>query len=203
MKTITFLRHAQLEPSFTNYEALSFPVFSDLATGAKDPHINQPNEKDSKEVVDNLPHGISQILHSTLTRSKETAELIAKDLPSVTSLVSESMLNEIYFNPVKMMTEDEFKTAGLSLVRPRLYELMMQNSDAVENIEHVLQRISHLEKFFLHSPAPSILCITHSFFMRVLVHYFLKNKKKASDYSAQDLIETIDYPYLQGFSIEL
>lgn len=203
MKTIYFIRHAKSTSLYLNYDKFPFKEFCRLAKGELDQDLNPESKTQILEKLKAENRQYDAIFYSPTRRAEQTAEIIKENTNDDLRIIENLGLKEIYFDPHFLTTADEFRARGMPVIRESLYNFMMQEREGVESVINVYSRIKHLEKSLKDCPYQSILCITHSFFMRVLLHYFLKNKKSPKEISAEVLIETIDYNYLDGFVFKL
>lgn len=204
MRTVCFIRHAKSTSFYPSYDKFPFEEFCRLAKGELDQGLNPESRTQilAKLKAENRQYDV--IFYSPTRRAKQTAEIIKENTNNNDLKIIENLnLKEIYFDPHFFTTADEFRARGMPIIRESLYNFMMQEKERVESVSDVYSRIKHLENNLKDCPYQSILCITHSFFMRVLPHYFLKNKKSPKEISAEVLIKTIDYNYLDGFVFKL
>ncbi len=203
MKTVCFIRHAKSTNLYLNYEGFPFEEFCRLAKGELDQSLNPESKAQILEKLKAVSRRYDVIFYSPARRAKETSKIIKENTDNNLKIIENLDLKEIYFDPYFLTSADEFSARGMPAIRESLYNFMMQGKEGVESVSDVYLRIKHLEKNLKDCPYQSILCITHSFFMRVLFHYFLKNKKNPKEISAVMLTKTIDYNYLDGFVFKL
>ena len=79
----------------------------------------------------------------------------------------------------------------------------MKGGCGAEDLDEVLFRAQKLKNELLRLPHNNILCITHSFYMRVLRLFYLENITKSKEISIEKLTNTIDHNYLEGFEINI
>lgn len=203
MKAVYFIRHAKSTSLYLNYDKFPFKEFCRLAKGELDQGLNPESRTQILEKLKAENRQYDVVFYSPTRRSKQTAEIIKENTNNDLRITKNLDLKEIYFDPCFLITDDEFRARGMPVIRESLYNFMMQGKEGVESVSDVYLRIKRLEKNLTDCPYQSILCITHSFFMRVLFQYFLNNKKCPKEISAEVLIKTIDYNYLDGFVFKL
>lgn len=203
MKKIKFIRHSKPADPFADYTKLSFDQISDLATEKFTPNIHPDTPKLILEKF--TAHEIARfnvILCSKSKRSIQTALQIKKLSKKNIKIIQTDNLAEIKFDPAITTTENKFIKNGLNEIRTSLFKGMKKGIGA-ESLHHVLERSKALETELRELPYENILCITHSFYMRVLHLFFLENLTQDKDISVPELINTIDHSYLDGFEIRL
>lgn len=202
MKKIMFLRHAKLAVPFNDYNKLTFAQICQLGMADIDPSINK---KGSAKQMNNLKKSLAKtevIYRSSSLRSEQTAELIKNFLNRNIPILENKNLNEIYFNLSLLMTREEFIKNRMLAIRKSIFR-GMRSGQGVESLERVIGKIRDLEKQLMASKNQYILCITHSFFMRVLRVYFLEDMVDSRRISELKLMNTIDHHYLEGFEVYL
>lgn len=203
MKKITFIRHSKLKPPYDDYSLSSFDEISGLATERITPDIHPESqkmllEKYSKKELESF----DLILCSRSNRTEQTARLILKLANKNLKIRKTNNLSEIFFDPKILSSQEEFSKQGLRVIRTSLFRGMKIGVGA-ENLDEVLFRAQKLKSELLRLPRSNILCITHSFYMRVLRLFFLVKITKSKDISIEKLTNTIDHNYLEGFEINL
>jgi broad specificity phosphatase PhoE len=106
-------------------------------------------------------------------RTSDTAIELLKEI-SLPPKIKLQELNEIAFDPSKLVTEKEYEKEKLTAVRTNLFEALVNNSN-IETGEEVLQRIKKIGKILKKTQADTVLVITHGFLMRYLDIFFVKN----------------------------
>lgn len=202
MKMIHFIRHSKLIDKFSDYSKLSFDEFSKIATGEMQPAIATISEEFfNTSYIHKHAITFDHILCATSLRAQQTATMISNILQRDIVVVKTTLLNEIKFDPRLLTNEEYFKKNGMDEIRVSLFNGMLTGKGA-ESIESIYKRIDDLKEILREQTDSSILCITHSFFMRVLRLYFLE-KKRVEEVTPEKLFETHDHTYLDGFSIQL
>lgn len=79
----------------------------------------------------------------------------------------------------------------------------MKKGVGAESLKDALKRSKALKTQLKELPYQNILCITHSFYMRVLRLFFLENLTQDKDIGVLKLINTLDHSYLDGFETRL
>jgi broad specificity phosphatase PhoE len=203
MKKIKFIRHSKLTHPYDDYSLLSFSEISGLATGRITPNIHPESQKMLlEEFGKEQLKSLDLILCSHSNRTEQTARLIQKLTNKNLEIMKTNNLSEIFFDPEILTNQEEFAMYGLGIIRACLFQ-GMKNGVGAENLDEVLLRAKKLKKELLALPYHSILCVTHSFYMRVLKLFFLERLTSSLDISELKFRNTIDYYYLKGFEINL
>lgn len=203
MKKIKFIRHSKLEYPYDAYSLLSFSEISGLATGRITPSIHPESQKIlSKKYDRETLESFDVILCSQSNRTKQTARLILKLANKNLEIRKTNNLSEILFDPEILTNQEEFVKQGLGVIRTSLFH-GMKGGVGAESLDKVLLRVNKLKSELLKLPYDNILCITHSFYMRVLRLFFLDKLTTSCIISELKLMNTIDHNYLEGFEIEL
>jgi len=203
MKKIQFIRHSKLAHPYDDYSLLSFREISDLATERISPDIHPDSHKIVFEKFDtDRLNSFDLILCSHSNRTEQTAMLIRKLANKGLEIRKTDNLSEIFFDPEILTNQEEFTKQGLGVIRASLFHGMKSGVGA-ESLDKVLQRAKKLKSELLSLPYDNILCITHSFYMRVLRLLFLEKLIQPQDISESKLTNTIDHHYLEGFEIRL
>lgn len=203
MKKIKFIRHSKLEHPYDDYSLLTFSEICGLATGVITPNIHPESHKMilQKNNIKQLK-SYDFILCSKSKRTEQTAKFILKLRNKPLKFKKSDNLSEIFFDPAIFTSEDEFIKHGLSVIRKSLFHGMKSKIGA-ESLDEVLTRAQRLKDELIKLPYDNILCVTHSFYMRVLRIFFLDNLTNSHDISELKLMNTIDHNYLEGFEIVL
>jgi broad specificity phosphatase PhoE len=203
MKHITFIRHSRLSGPYADYGKLTFSELADLGMKRVSPHVAQNTISliRAKFSATELA-GLDLILHSTDRRTKETAQAFRKSGAKNAAVQNTSRLDEIRFDPEALTTPELFAKHGLREIRRSLFYGMKRGKGA-DSLKETLERAAALEQKLKGLPGERVLCITHSFFMRVLRLYFLRGKRSAREITEAALMRTLDHLNLEGFSIRL
>lgn len=203
MKKIYFVRHSQLTPPFNDYSKLNFNQICDLATHRVTPSIHPDSFKMIAAKFDpKYLKSIDLILCSTSNRTLQTAELISKLSNKPIQIIETDDLSEIFFDPAILTNQKEFDKNGMTAIRQSLFHGMKSEGEA-DSLGKTLLRAQKLKEELLKLPYQNILCISHSFYMRVLRLFFLENLTLDQNITESKLMETTDHPYLEGFEIKL
>lgn len=121
-----------------------------------------------KDFVDRLPSSIT-ILHSTLLRGKQTAEILPKN--QGVQVIPCDLLREIPFSLANMVTEEEFedKNGGSRLVRVRFVDQFVEDrllQPRTQIEDNVCCLLAEIDKF-----SKDVIIISHSFFLKILQAY--------------------------------
>lgn len=193
---ITFLRHGSLLEPFDDYNTLSLHELSQLARQEVDPSVDSSKINIGISTKDYLLKKYDVLYVSESQRTFDTATELSKKI-SLPPKIKLQELNEIVFNPSKLVTEKEYEKEKLTAIRKRLFRSLADNSN-IETGEKVLQRMKKLEKILKKSQADVVLIITHGFFMRYLDIFY---RQKSQDFSEDALNQAINYDYALGFAV--
>jgi len=203
MKRVKFIRHSELEHPYDDYSHLTFNQICGLATGRLSPGIHTDSQKMLIEKLNTKElKSFDLILCSQSRRTIQTAILIRKLSGKQMKIKKTANLSEIYFDPSVLISKDEFTKHGLSSIRISVFHGMKDNTGA-ESLDEVLNHAQKLKDELKMLPHDNILCITHSFYMRVIRLFFLDKLTASRTISVKKLMNTIDHNYLEGFEIEL
>jgi len=191
MKTITIIKIAAYDPTmsgqYSMYRGYCLSTLQEI----------QPHIKPVERTVE--PKKGTAVLCSTLTRSQETA-LLLRPRPKPTKL-----LNEIRFDLGQLLSEREFNAYGSSLVRERFVQAFTEDSLLEQRVE-VIRRVRALLGYLSSLEEGDILCVSHSFFMKVLEAYIKTGGEleRRSELLANFIsTKRHTYPYMEGFDFEL
>lgn len=193
---ITFLRHGPLLEPFDNYNELSLHELSQLAKQEIDPSVDTSKINVGISTNDYLLKKYDVLYLSESQRTSDTAAELSKTI-SLPPEIKLHELNEIVFDPSKLVTKKEYEKDKLAAIRKRLFVALANNSN-IETGEVVLQRIQKLGKILKKTQADTVLVITHGFFMRYLDIFY---RQKSQDFSEDALNQAINYDYASGFTV--
>lgn len=203
MKKIKFIRHCKPANPYTDYTKLTFAQICDLATDRFTPDIHPDS---LGLILEKFAHSelkkFDLILCSYSRRTIQTAELIQSLSRRRLGIRKSENLAEIFFDPSILTTEQKFLHNGFIEIRKSLFEGMKKGLGA-EPLDKTLKRAKYLERELKQLFYKNILCVSHSFYMRVLRLYFLEGLKRSQEISVNKLIKTMDHRYLEGFEIYL
>ena len=203
MKKINFIRHSKSANPYTNYAKLTFTQICDLATDSFTPEIHFDT---LRMILEKFTHSelkkFDLMLCSPSKRTIQTAKLIQSLGKKGLEIRESENLSEIFFDPSILTTEKRFLQKGFIEIRKSLFEGMKKGLGA-DSLNKILRRVKSLERELKQLPYKNILCVSHSFYMRVLRLYFLENLKRGQEISVNKLMDTIDHRYLEGFEIYL
>ena len=203
MKKVQFIRHSMPADPYTDYSKLTFDQICDLATEKFTPDIHPNSEKLIKEKLDAAEIGkVEVIFCSNSKRTIQTAELICEVFSLDVEVIPTTLLMEVHFDPSKQMTLKEYEEKGLQLIRERLFEGMEKGKGA-DSIKETFVRIKELEHFLKNLSQKNVLCVTHSFYMRLLRLYLLEGITNPEIVTSDKLLHTIDHTYVEGFEFEV
>lgn len=203
MKKVKFIRHSKQADPYTDYTKLTFAQICDLATDRFTPNIHPDS---LRLILERFTHRelkkFDLILCSHSKRTIQTAELIQSLSKKRLKIKKSENLAEIFFDPSILTTEEKFLRKGFIEIRKSLFRGMKRGLGA-DSLDKTLRRAESLERELRQLPYENILCVSHSFYMRVLRLYFLKNLKRSWEISVNKLMNIIDHRYLEGFKIYL
>lgn len=200
MKHIKFIRHNRLSAPYDDYSRLTFEEICDLATHKIDPPIQRVTQSTiATQLAEIRP---TVILCSDSIRAIQTAAAIAKYIGKQTRVIQSQNLREIYFDPSKLLTKEEYGKAGMQAIRSALF-IGMTTGHGAESVEKIFARIEGLKKDIDNVKDENILCVTHSFYMRVLRLYFLEKITVPEKLTSDLLTRTVDHTYLDGFQFNI
>lgn len=201
MNNIFFIRHGQLEEPYINHLKMDFQTVTDLSTGKLDPSLNS----NAKELFVKQTDGVdfSKIkkiyFNSKSHRSEESAKVIKKILNTDVETKGIPELAEVAFNVSELVTIGKYEVTGMQGVREELFQSQLENSNNVESIQEIKQRIDKVFSIIINSKEGSIF-VTHDFFMRVIEVYIKKGK--LDSITTSDLLDTHLNSYFSGFSTD-
>lgn len=208
-RKIYFLRHSKLALSYKDHEAMPFKVLDDLSTSRLEPGIDEVTTKKLLIDLDNK-NDLSQVRDIYYNssdfqskRSSATAKAVhdfIKDKYNIEcELVKLPELHEINFSLHDLVTEEEFESQGLPLLRDRLYEAILADKLS-ENASEIYERIRVIFNKVKKVGEHDSILITHNFFMRILEAYLTKTKDD-KELLLNDILQTGINGYLRGFYV--
>ncbi len=195
---ITFLRHGPLLEPFDNYNELSLHELSQLAKQEIDPSVNGSKINVGMSGEDYLLEKYDVLYVSESQRTSDTAAELSKTI-SLPPVIKLQELNEIVFDPSKLVTEKEYDNEKLSIIRKRLFKALVDDTN-IESGKKVAQRIQKLDRVLKENQADTALVITHGFFMRYLDIFY---RQKSQDFGEVALNQAINYNYASGFMVSV
>lgn len=204
MKQICFIRHLRTEDGMGNHAALPLTTLQNLATHVISPNIDESKFSAAKEFLQREGiRKVSKILHSRIKRTKQTALLLAEELTCDKSNIQEvASLDEMFFQPAQLITENEWKEVGMEKLRMAVYKATLTGKGA-ESVTSIYKRMYSLEKKLQSGPEESIICVTHGFYMRFLEIYFSKGKKDEKSVTITDINNATIFDYGTGFTVTI
>ena len=136
---------------------------------------------------------------STLTRSQQTALLLGLQAEPI------SLLDEIRFDLRSLLNEQEFNTLGSGKVRERFLAAYTEDR-LLESRVDIIKRVRALLSYLRSKPQDGIICVSHSFFMKVLEAYITTDgaiKTRPELLSNFISLKKHTYPYMEGFEFKL
>lgn len=174
-KKILILKTGEYNPVFnglSKYESLNL-----ITTYQYSPGIISP-EKVGADLNKNTLLGIKIIVHSSLRRARETARVIKNLLEERPQVLTSNYLSEVKFSLKDLLTQNEYENEKSNLVRQRFIEGFIKNT-LLETREEIFIRIKNLGQFLKKLEAGSnakIICVSHSFFMKILQIYLIDDR---------------------------
>jgi broad specificity phosphatase PhoE len=204
MKSVTFLRHCRLNDPYADYDKMSWDELRNLSTDRIDPNIHPDSPQAiSEKFTRKYLQEFDMILCSPSKRAQRTAEWIQRLSGKDLKIEESKTLREISFDPALLTTKEKFLQDGLPEIRATLFRGMIQKEPGVEALDDILIRVDTLTELLEQAEHKNILCITHSFYMRVLRLYLPKSFMHCQDITIYNLMDTPDYDYLEGFTRHL
>lgn len=201
MKSVTFLRHCRLSDPYADYDKMSWDELRNLSTDRIDPDIHPDSPQAiSERFTRKYLQEFDMILCSPSKRAQRTAERIQRLSGKDLKIEESNTLREISFDPALLTTKDKFLQDGLPEIRAVLFKGMIQKEPGVEALDDILIRVDTLTGLLEQTRYKNILCITHSFYMRVLQLYLSESLTQCQDITIDKLTGTSDYSYLEGFT---
>ena len=204
MKSVIFIRHCRLGDPYSDYNTLSLEQLRDLGTGQADPDIHPDSRRMIAErfTCEEL-QTFDMILCAPSRRACQTAEMIKHQSQRDLEIRQTDTLKEIFFDLEALTCEEQFAQNGLQEIRSALCSGLVQKASGAESLEKLLRRTGTLLEILEQLPYANVLCVTHSFFMRVLRLYFLENRTCSQDITVHQLMNALDHTYLDGFALTL
>jgi broad specificity phosphatase PhoE len=193
---ITFLRHGPLLEPFDNYNELSLHELSQLAKQEIDPSVDTSKINVGISTNDYLLKKYDVLYVSESQRTSDTAAELSKTI-SLPPEIKLQELNEIVFDPSKLVSEKEYDKEKLSIIRKRLFKALVDNTN-IESGKKVAQRIQKIDRVLKENQADTALLITHGFFMRYLDIFY---RQKSQNFSEEALNQATNYDYASGFTV--
>ena len=213
MKSVIIIRQCRLSDPYSDYTTLSLQQLRGLGTGHIDPDIHPDGMRMvSERFTSEHLQAFDMILCAPSRRARQTAELIKHLSQKNLEIKQTDTLKEIYFDLAALTNEEQFAQNGLQEVRSALYRGVVQKESGAESLEKLLRRTDTLLEILEQIQYKTILCVTHSFFMRVLRLCFLEHLTHSRDITIGQLMQAItvdqlmnahDHSYLDGFTIPL
>jgi len=193
-KSVRFIRHYyKLESPYLDGKDIPSKCFSDLSLGNADPSIHPDFVKEATRIYSkDAFSNIELILTSPLKRVRETAEVLKAvfDIPG--AVHTSQNLTEIFWDPASIMSElgvttmaDQNKPAVFNMRVKRFLDL-----SAPKTLIDALVQLNGLRGELTAYPQTHVLCVTHSFFLRLIKLYFVDNKRSGIDFTENLLLKT-------------
>lgn len=166
MKKIIVSKTLAYDPTFGGQYS-RFDGYSLITLQQKSPKISSMTLLKTPKVK------VNAIFCSPLRRGVQTAEIFGQVL-NQGNIIEVEELKEVLFDLKSLVSENEFKEKGSTLVRQRFIDAFIQDqllesrTRLKERAESLLQRIANLD-------GRTYLLISHSFFMKLLQIYLKNN----------------------------
>ena len=193
-KSVKFVRHyRKLEEPYLDGKCISPKCYSDLSLGKVDPSIHPDFVKEANRIFSKDTFSNTElILTSPLKRAMETAEVL-KAVYDIHGTVQVSQnLTEIFWDPASIMSElgittltDQNKADIFKMRTKKFFNL-----SAPKTLIDALVQLNGLRDELIAYPQTHILCVTHSFFLRLIKLYFVDNKRSEGDFTEDMLLKT-------------
>lgn len=194
MKTVKFIRHYKLEPSFNNWKVMTWENFKSLTEGNADPDISYDGIENviKSEIISN---NIEQIITGTKLRTINTADKIIKHLHLSINIYSHHLFDEIPSIIEQNVSESQFKS--------------MQENGRLEIIKHrtlnnkeSLVRLQLIDEFIRNSIYNNILIVSSSYLIGLL-NYFYYFFDKTQKFNIEEAKKYEIGGWLKGFDIKI
>lgn len=144
--------------------------FERITTQCHSPHLSDPDyvreNVDLKKVSDT-----NLIFCSQALRTQETSKIVKGLLEKPVEIEITPCLNEVKFSLKTLLSKEEYKYEGSNFVRKRFIEAFI-NDTLLEKRAQILERINGLFELLKTQPTErKIVCVSHSFFMKILQSY--------------------------------
>lgn len=205
MKNILFLQHYKMKFPFDHWTNMSYGESVRLSRGEASIGINDDVYEYFNLNYTNKDFAqYDAILTSPVLRAKETAQFLKTNvLPLVPILVNKN-LTEVTWDLSSFLTEEVYeksRTKGSYDIGTQRIDAFI-NGTALTTLKEVDERIRELRSDLLKLKHENIICITHSFLMKVLYLYFIKGLNGSSIKSI-DFLSEFPIKYLKGFEAQL
>lgn len=193
-KIVRFIRHYhKLESPYLDGKNISYQAFVELSLGKVDPTINTDFADEAPKIYPKDAFADTElVLTSPLRRTRETADILINVFNINAPIQTSKNLTEMFWNPASMISEDDFVTTlaenKLDLTEARVGQFI--NGTAPKTLNDGLSQLRGLEEEFTGCRQQSILCITHSFFLKLLKLYFVDNKRVRGDFTKDLVLKT-------------
>ncbi len=194
MKIIKFIRHYhKLESPYLDGRNISYQAFVELSLGKVDPSINADLADEARKIYAKDAFANTElILTSPLKRTEETATVLKSVFNIDAPIKVNKSLAEMFWNPASMISEGGFLTAlsenKLDLKEARVKHFL--DGTAPKTLDDGLNQLRGLEEELTEYQQQKILCVTHSFFLKLLKLYFVDNKRMCEDFTKDLLLKT-------------
>ena len=185
---IIFLRHNRLLAPFDNYNNLDYKKLISLWKQELSPPVCRIIPKNN--ILTRLHQLKSPTIYtSTSLRTQQTAEILWFD-----NSIQSKCLDEIYFDVSTLISSEEYKSQGLSILREKLWkDFFSSHQKSSEKSENVSNRIIQIENI-IHSTCWDIIFISHWFFLNLIFLKLILHKNILEDNDQLiSFISPIDY----------
>lgn len=150
------------DPTLNGTFSTRYEGYCNSASGNTEPALTEESIEDLKRKSSQI--GAQMIVHSTKLRGVQTAQYLAR---TDTLFVPTNYANEVTFDMRQMVSETEYNMGDSNLVRARFIESFRDNT-LLETRDSIKERLEGLLELLRDTNAPTIVLVSHSFFMKIL-----------------------------------
>ncbi|MBD3366382.1 hypothetical protein GF360_03545 [candidate division WWE3 bacterium] len=182
--SVKFIRHYKyLEKPFDDWTEITLEQYNDLASGKIDPTIRKDfNIYLAKNYTKSSFDHYDLFLTSNLRRCIDTGNGIKETFQLKVPIIESKYLEEVFWSPKSMINKKAFimsqKSGKLDLYDQRLSQFM--SGRAPKDISDTFKQLRSLENLLSERRKTNILCITHSFLLKMISLYFIDHIKDES-----------------------
>lgn len=201
MKRIRFIQHYKLEPPYDHWTHLTLQQSARLGRGEVSPHIHKDIDLHLNSLDVSAFTWVDHIITSPTTRALETARAIKKHFSLSVQIQEDSNIQETNWDISQFLTEDQYdqaKRLEKYAVGDRRHEAFIQGKTQV-TLEETLSRLNEFKSTLQQITHSNILCVTHSYLMKIIYLYFLNGMEDKSKYTPEMLRNPVRVGYLDGF----
>lgn len=166
-KCVWFMRHGQ---TIFNLENCTYDEFIEALSNGYYTPLHEDHGIDFKS----LPRHVDPICYSPAGRAEETAVKLQEYL-NVTSVMKTDDLREVRFDS-DIIGRNEYRSLKDS--RPHILKRWFSNENRSESFQASMTRVRSIENFLQNRQETSIILVTHGWFLRLLILYFVQGKRE-------------------------